>query len=71
MNESRLYTQTEQDQIRAAFEAGEGLTCPLCRIALDQRSVPPRKDVSYVRDRLLVVCCECHGTYVLDRKLAP
>ena len=71
MDESGAYTQGEEHQIDGAFRSGEALICPRCRIALDLRGVPPRNDVSYVRDRVLVVCSECHGTHVLDRKQAP
>ena len=67
MVEPGHYTQADEHEIEGAFRAGDPLTCPRCRIALDVRPVPPRADVSYVRDRLLVVCSSCHGTHVLDQ----
>ncbi len=54
--------------LEQALYAGKALTCPQCGTTLDQRSVPPRPDVSYVRDRLWLVCPNCHGTAVLDRR---
>jgi hypothetical protein len=68
MVEPGRYTQADEHEIEGAFRAGDPLICPQCRIALDVRPVPPRADVSYVRDRLLVVCSSCHGTHVLDKK---
>ena len=67
MVEHGRYTQADEHEIEAAFRAGNVLICPGCGTALDQRPVPPRTDVSYVRDRLLVVCSSCHGTHVLDK----
>lgn len=37
---------------------------------MDRREVPPRPDVSYVRDRVWVVCPRCHAAAVLDRREA-
>lgn len=71
MVESGRYTQADEHKIEGAFRAGDALTCPRCTTALDVRPVPPRTDVSYVRDRLLVVCSSCHGTHVLDKKQVP
>ena len=71
MDESGGYTQADESEIERALRAGDELTCPRCGAALDLRPVPPRTDVSYVRDRLLVLCSSCHGTHVLDRKHAP
>ncbi|MEQ9398822.1 MAG: hypothetical protein RJQ04_06595 [Longimicrobiales bacterium] len=62
------------DSVRAlqhALHEGDPLVCPECGTPLDQRAVPPRRDVSYVRDRLWLVCPTCHGTAVLDRRDRP
>ena len=67
MVEPGRYTLADGQEIEGAFRAGDALTCPRCGTALDVRPVPPRADVSYVRDRLLVVCSSCHGIHVLDR----
>lgn len=58
------------DQARAlARDARVGLlpNCPECHVPMDQQDVPPRTDVAYVRDRILLVCPECHRNHVLDR----
>lgn len=58
----------DQRALRLAFREGAPLVCPLCDVALDRRPVPPRRDVSYVRDRLWVNCPSCHRRVVLDRR---
>ena len=70
-DERGRHTHPDEGEIERAFRAGDALSCPRCGTALDLRPVPPRTDVSYVRDRLLVVCSSCHRTHVLDRKQAP
>ena len=71
MAEPGRYTQSDEHEIEGAFRVGDALTCPRCGAALDLQPVPPRTDVSYVRDRVLVVCSSCHRTHVLDRKQTP
>lgn len=58
----------DQRALRFAFREGVALVCPSCDVALDARPVPPRSDVSYVRDRLWVTCPSCHRSVVLDRR---
>lgn len=60
------FTDEEVRAIAIALGAGEPLTCPACRVPLDERAVPPRSDVPYVRNRLWLVCPTCHRTTVLD-----
>lgn len=62
------YTPAEVASLAGALLRGEGLACPRCGSALDRREVPARRDVSYVRDRVWVVCPACRGTAVLDRR---
>ncbi|MDX1495173.1 MAG: hypothetical protein R3253_13985 [Longimicrobiales bacterium] len=62
------FTEGERRALGAALRAGEALLCPRCATRLDQRPVPPRTDVSYVRDRAWVSCPSCHRSAVLDRK---
>lgn len=64
------FTDAETHELARALVSGAPLTCPHCAIPLDRRSVPPRPDVSYVRDRVLVVCSKCHRNAVLDRREA-
>jgi len=62
------YTDDEVRRMGAASAEGLPLMCPRCGAAVDRRPVPPRADVSYVRDRLWLVCPGCHRTVVLDRR---
>lgn len=62
------YTDTEIHHLEAALAGGSELCCPRCDAPLDRWPVPPRRDVSYVRDRLWLVCPECRRTVVLDRR---
>lgn len=62
------YTKEEQAAIAAAMRSGGPPLCPRCSSALDRWSVPPRQDVSYVRDRVWLVCGPCFRSVVLDRK---
>lgn len=62
------YTHEEIHALGTAMGLGHPLDCPRCSVPLDRRSVPPRRDVSYVRDRLWLVCPSCHRSVVLDRR---
>jgi ribosomal protein S27AE len=62
------YTDDEIRLLGAALAEGSPPECPRCGATLDRRPVPPRRDVSYVRDRLWLVCPRCHRTVVLDRR---
>ena len=45
-----------------------GGACPRCGGQLERHPVAPSPEVSYVRDRIRVVCATCGGTAVLDRR---
>jgi hypothetical protein len=62
------FDDVQRRALHAAFMDGAPLLCPVCETPLDRREVPPRTDVSYVRDRLWVSCPACHRTAVLDRR---
>jgi len=62
------FTVEEVRRLTSRLVAGRSLVCPRCGIPLDRTPVPPRRDVSYVRDRLWLVCPRCHHTAVLDRR---
>lgn len=62
------FTDEETRSLAASFREANELVCPRCFIQLDRRSVPPRRDVSYVRDRMWVTCARCHRSAVLDRR---
>lgn len=65
------FTHDEIGELTRGLLAGERLPCPRCGVALDRWPVPPRPDVSYVRDRVWLVCPRCHRTAVLDRREGP
>lgn len=65
------FSHDEIHELGLALEGQEALVCPRCAVPLDRRAVPPRRDVSYVRDRVWVVCPTCHRTAVLDRREGP
>lgn len=60
------FTHEEIHALAEGAGAGGVLDCPRCAVPLDRRSIPPRRDVSYVRDRLWLVCPACHRTAVVD-----
>jgi len=62
------FTEAESRQLGQDLASGQTLSCPHCAVALDRRDVPPRREVSYVRDRVWLTCPKCHRTVVLDRR---
>lgn len=65
------FTHAEIRALAGTLAAGRPLACPRCSAVLDRRIVPPRRDVSYVRDRVWLVCPSCHATGFLDRSEGP
>ena len=62
------FSDDDHAALRDAFLDGRPLECPAGHGPLDRRPVPPRRDVSYVRERLWVSCPVCHRSAVLDRR---
>ena len=62
------FTKDQLLTLGRAVREGTRPDCPACGGTLDERAVPPRSDVSYVRDRVWLVCPSCHRTAVLDRR---
>jgi len=58
----------ERAEIAEAVRSGKRPACPRCGSSLDEWPVPPRQDVSYVRDRIWLVCGPCSRSVVLDRQ---
>ena len=61
------FTADERRALERLLAAGQSV-CPRCGSALDRREVPPRADISYVRDRIWLLCGGCGATAVLDRE---
>ena len=45
---------------------GGGSSCPRCKIPLRTTMIPPRQDVAYVRNRVLIECDRCGLKEALD-----
>lgn len=56
-------------QRRALVEAarrGEALRCPVCGAPIVRHDVTPRREVSYVRRRVWLICTGCKRTAAID-----
>jgi len=60
--------QREEEAIREQLEGGRSPECPRCGTLFRITPVPPRPDVSYVRNRVLFLCESCGLKVALDRK---
>lgn len=58
----------EEKALRDDLKKGRALSCPRCQAPLRTTSVPPRADVSYVRNRVLLECELCDFLVALDRR---
>jgi hypothetical protein len=62
------FSPHEERALARAVRDGSLAACPRCGGLLDEWPIPPRSDVSYVRDRLWLVCPSCRRTAVIDRR---
>lgn len=60
------YGAEERKRLVAALRAGEPLACPSCGAALTAQPVGPRRDVSYVRNRVWLMCPACKRSASFD-----
>jgi len=67
MKRHDAYTKEERREIAANLHDCDAPVCPRCHSPLDEWAVPPRRDVSYVRNRVWLVCGPCSRSVVLDR----
>ena len=67
MKRPDAYTPAERQILAESLRLGAPVKCPRCGSPLDEWPVPPRQDVSYVRDRIWLVCGPCSRSVVLDR----
>jgi hypothetical protein len=61
------YSREERERITRMALGVDAPSCPRCGGTMDRRAVPPRTDVSYVRDRIWLVCGDCSRSLVIDR----
>lgn len=62
------YTPDEEVRLKDLLSRERELACPRCGGGMDRQSVPPRPEVAYVRDRILVICRGCQRSAVFDRR---
>ncbi|CAN5649284.1 hypothetical protein BH23GEM11_BH23GEM11_13330 [soil metagenome] len=62
------FRREEAARVRNSWRTVEAVVCPRCDIVLDPSPVPPRDDVSYVRDRVILVCRSCGGSTAVERR---
>jgi hypothetical protein len=68
MKTPEAFTHEEVRGLERAVREGAHPTCPVCAVRLDERAVLPRDDVSYVRDRIWLLCPSCRRSAVVDRR---
>jgi hypothetical protein len=64
---SKNLKPAEEQALRDQVSQGAA-QCPRCDSVLTMKPIPPRTDVAYVRDRVLLTCSECEIRVVVDRK---
>lgn len=63
------FTEEERQALLTRLREGERRPpCPRCGRTTGRRDVPPREEVSYVRDRIWLVCGPCGRSAVVDRR---
>ena len=60
------YDPAQRRALAEAARKGEPLRCPECGHELIREEVRPRRDVPYVRRRLLLVCPGCRRAAAVD-----
>jgi len=66
VNDGRVYSRTEQSQLRASARQGGAVKCPRCAQQVFPRPVPTVPGVAYVRTRAWWLCEGCGCGAVLD-----
>lgn len=60
------YTASQRRAIAAELDDGRAPVCPACGTALSIRPVAPDASVSYVRQRVWVLCPSCRRSAGID-----
>ena len=61
------YSREERHALEEAVRTGK-LECPACGGRLTAQDVPPPPGVSYVRQRVWLVCVACKRSAAVDRR---
>lgn len=62
------FTVDEERSLLQMFRRKETPSCPRCGGGLDLTHIPPKPEVAYVRDRVLIQCSHCRLKGVVDRR---
>lgn len=62
------YSRSEERALEEALRQGEDAVCPRCHGPMERRRIPPSAAVSYVRDRLWLLCAACGRSAFVDRR---
>ena len=63
-----LVAELRRMRSEGRLEGGAAPECPRCGESMTLRTVPPREEVAYVRDRIWVTCPACRRNAVVDRR---
>lgn len=65
---SEAASAREEKDLREDIQKDRPLACPRCHAPLRSTSIPPRSDVSYVRNRVILECELCDFLAALDKR---
>jgi hypothetical protein len=65
---SSSYDAPQRRALETSLRAHEPLMCPVCAVALTTHTVGRPQEVSYVRQRVFVICPQCKRRAGLDKK---
>jgi hypothetical protein len=68
MKTPEAFSHPQVRDLERVVREGAHPVCPVCAVPLDERAVPPRDDISYVRDRVWLLCPSCRRSAVVDRR---
>jgi uncharacterized protein with PIN domain len=60
------YSRQERHELADALKHGAPLRCPVCGSPLAEREVTPKRELSYVRRRVWLICTGCRRSAVVD-----
>ncbi len=63
---SPSYSPAQRRALAEALRTGERLLCPACGAALARHEVAPKRELPYVRRRVLLICPACKRSAAVD-----
>lgn len=61
-----VYRPEQRRALARAVAQKEAVTCPACGARVTVNHVDPGPRISYVRQRVLVICSSCHRSAAID-----